>query len=426
MGLSIENREKILNLLNAEYVIPDEILGCVKEAVKTYSTKNYSDEVIDKIVKTPQSLSRGLTLLRERDGKKDLSLFRGILTEWLVCAEYNELKNKGSVVMTITNPDPSSKADLLHIIKIGNSFKALSGPDVKSGGSTYVFNQWKKIILNRYEIPMVDVDGILTTDVGMKKLTKKQKHEFEELKRKFPNKKALETCWNNEDILRVISDYLKFIEFEIYPGTETDLGIKDIDVKNLKRKLYSGELLNSRTLDWLVFSNESKTIFNPEIEDASVVENNIDSESENEEGTNLTSSDAKEKNKKINRFWCKAKMISNNSIEVAKKVGSHTIEWIANNPEVVFSIGAGVVTFLVKNISNQEVDDYTSDSGYTSSYQSEYNLVGEQNVEKTGSHHASKHIRNLPEGHNASAEKIATAEEHGFSLGKGQTWVHDY
>ena len=426
MGLSIENREKILNLLNAEYVIPDEIIGCVKEAVRTYSTKNYSDEVIDKIVRTPQSLSRGLTLLRERDGKKDLSLFRGILTEWLVCAEYNALKNKGSVVMTITNPDPSSKADLLHIIKIGNSFKALPGPDVKSGGSTYVFNQWKKIILNRYEIPMVDVDGILTTDVGMKKLTKKQKHEFEELKRKFPNKKVLETCWNNEDILRVISDYLKFIEFEIYPGTETDLGIKDIDVKNLKTKLYSGELLNSRTLDWLVFSNESKTIFNPETEDASLVENNINSDSENAEGTNLTSSDVKEKNKKINRFWRKAKMISNNSIEVAKKVGSHTIEWIANNPEVVLSIGASVVRFLVKNISNQEADDYISDSGYKSNYQSEYNLVGEQIVEKTGSHHASKHIRNLPEGHNASAEKIATAEEHGFSLGEGQTWVDDY
>ncbi|MDY4346612.1 hypothetical protein SPD57_09255 [Streptococcus sp. BJSWXB6CM1] len=426
MGLSIENREKILNLLNAEYVIPDEIIGCVKEAVRTYSTKNYSDEVIDKIVRTPQSLSRGLTLLRERDGKKDLSLFRGILTEWLVCAEYNALKNKGSVVMTITNPDPSSKADLLHIIKIGNSFKALPGPDVKSGGSTYVFNQWKKIILNRYEIPMVDVDGILTTDVGMKKLTKKQKHEFEELKRKFPNKKALETCWNNEDILRVISDYLKFIEFEIYPGTETDLGIKDIDVKNLKTKLYSGELLNSRTLDWIVFSNESKTIFNPETEDASLVENNINSGSENAKGTNLTSSDVKEKNKKTNRFWRKAKMISNNSIEVAKKVGSHTIEWMANNPEAVLSIGASVVTFLIKNISNQEADDYISDSSYKSNYQSEYNLVGEQIVEKTGSHHASKHIRNLPEGHNASAEKIATAEEHGFSLGEGQTWVDDY
>ena len=99
---------------------------------------------------------------------------------------------------------------------------------------------------------------------------------------------------------------------------------------------------------------------------------------------------------------------------------------MANNPEAVLSIGASVVTFLIKNISNQEADDYISDSSYKSNYQSEYNLVGEQIVEKTGSHHASKHIRNLPEGHNASAEKIATAEEHGFSLGEGQTWVDDY
>ena len=48
--------------------------------------------------------------------------------------------------MTITNPDSSSKADLLHIINTGNGFKVVPGPDVKSGGSTYVFNQWKKIV----------------------------------------------------------------------------------------------------------------------------------------------------------------------------------------------------------------------------------------------------------------------------------------
>ena len=69
-----------------------------------------------KIVRTPQSLSKALALLRERNGNIEFSLFRGILTEWLVCAEYNALKNKGSVVMTIVNPAPSSKADLLHIL----------------------------------------------------------------------------------------------------------------------------------------------------------------------------------------------------------------------------------------------------------------------------------------------------------------------
>lgn len=424
--MSIEKREQIVDLLNAEYVIPEEMIECVKDAVKKYSTKNYTDEVIDKIVRTPQSLSKGLVLLRERNGSNDLSLFRGILTEWLVCAEYNALKNKGAVVMTITNPDPSSKADLLHIIKIGNDFKAVPGPDVKSGSSTYVFNQWKKIVQNRYEIPMVDIDGILTTEEGLRQLTKKQREQFEELKMQFPKKQAIATTWNKEDILKVISDYLKFIEFEIYPSTETDLGIKEIDVKNLKEKLYSGELLNSRTLDWLVFSNESKIIFDLQVEDTSVVDHNIDSDLENEERIKLARSVVKDGSRKINRLWGKAMMISSNGIKVAKKVGSHTIKWMANNPETVFSICAGVATFLVKNNSNKEANTYISDSGYTSSYQSEYEVVEEEVVEKAGSHHASKHIRNLAEGQNASAEKIASAEANGFNLKEGQTWVDEY
>ena len=37
-----------------------------------------------------------------------------------------------------------------------------------------------------------------------------------------------------------------------------------------------------------------------------------------------------------------------------------------------------------------------------------------------------KHIRNLPDGWHASADKIATALENGFELAEGQTWVSDY
>ena len=36
------------------------------------------------------------------------------------------------------------------------------------------------------------------------------------------------------------------------------------------------------------------------------------------------------------------------------------------------------------------------------------------------------HIRNLHEGWQASAEKIATAAEKGYILGQGQTWVEPY
>lgn len=37
-----------------------------------------------------------------------------------------------------------------------------------------------------------------------------------------------------------------------------------------------------------------------------------------------------------------------------------------------------------------------------------------------------KHVRNLPDGWHASADKIATALENGFELAEGQTWVSDY
>ena len=43
-----------------------------------------------------------------------------------------------------------------------------------------------------------------------------------------------------------------------------------------------------------------------------------------------------------------------------------------------------------------------------------------------GPHDVAQHLRNLPEGWKASAEKIATAAEHGYDLLPGQTWVEAY
>lgn len=423
MGLSIEKREQIVDLLNAEYVISEEMVECVKDAVKKYSTKNYTAEVIDKIVRTPQSLSKGLALLRERNGRNDLSLFRGILTEWLVCAEYNAIKNKGSVVMTITNPDPSSKADLLHIIKIGNDFKAVPGPDVKSGSSTYVFNQWKKIIRDRYEIPMVDVDGILTTEDGLKQLTKKQRAHFEELKMQFPKKQAIATTWNKEDILRVIADYLKFLEFEVYPSAESDLSIKDINVNNIKAKLYNQIISNNQTYGWSVFSSKSINLFKPEFEDSSIVDNSIESIDVMSESEDFKNSSSIIRKNKIKKIWNGAKELGSEGIKFGKKAIGSAIKFTIEHPEAALAIGATLIGAIFNNSSNRD-ESYESNScenTYDSNLDQTFN-----DTESLFSHHASKHIRNLPEGQNASAEKIATAEANGFKLEDGQTWVDEY
>lgn len=41
-------------------------------------------------------------------------------------------------------------------------------------------------------------------------------------------------------------------------------------------------------------------------------------------------------------------------------------------------------------------------------------------------HNVAEHLRNLPAGWKASAEKMATAVEHGYDLLPGQTWVEAY
>lgn len=371
MDLTVDKRERLVELLASEYTVPEEYIDCVIAAVKQYATKNYSDEVIEKMVRTPQSLSKGLALLRERNGNNDLSLFRGIISEWLVCAEYNALKNKGAVIMTITNPDPSSKADLLHIINTGEGFKVVPGPDVKSGGSTYVFNQCKKIVNERYEIPMVDIDGILTTEEGLKQLTKKQRAEFDELCNQFPNKRPLDTSFDKSDINRVMADYLKFVEFDLLPSAESELSVKDINTTRIKEKLYSGTISNGKTNDWLVYINESKEILQPKtvysepiVEDVKVDKVPV----QPKQNTNKNLQQKVKKDRGLLRFIPQHPL--DGAGKILKNGGRAVLKFVVEHPEVVESIVAGFVTYLTirndkSNSTHDSLERSTSESNST-------------------------------------------------------------
>jgi hypothetical protein len=219
MNISIGQREYLLEILNYEYVIPNEFHACIKDSIKKYATKSrYSEATIDSMLKKPQSLATSISAIRENN----LSFFRGKFAEWLACIEYNALKNKGIVLMTIINPDSTSKADLLHIIKKGDKYEAIPGPDIKCGGSRYVLDQWNKIVNSRYDIPMVDMDGILTTEEGLKMLTDKEREKFEQLRQVHPKKKPIKSEWNKQDINRLMMDYLKFVSDGITPADSED------------------------------------------------------------------------------------------------------------------------------------------------------------------------------------------------------------
>lgn len=452
MELTIEKRTALLDLLLSEYTIPEEMLDCVAKAIKQYATQNYSDEAINKMVNTPQSLSRGLSLLRERNGKTDLSLFRGIMLEWLVCAEYNALKNKGAVVMTIINPDPTSKADLLHIINTGDGYLAVPGPDVKSGGSTYVLNQWEKIVRKRYEIPMVDVDGVLTSDEGLKQLTSNQKARFEELCKKYPNKKPLATEWNKEDISRVLADYLKYVEFAVQPNTDTELSIADINVRNVKEKLYNNEITSQQTYEWSVFSKETRNIFREEVEsDADIIDKVIveeDVDVTNQVLNEKTDSEAV-KQSGIKEVLSETLDMTKSGVQKVtaglKNVVLGGLNWAKENPVHATIIGlaaAGVGGALVHEATKGTSDASSKshphvEEGMGTNLNMEFEDVDDENESSISSaseveedniipHHAKKHLRKLPEGHKASPEKIATAKENGFDdLEEGFTWVDE-
>ena len=452
MELTIEKRTALLDLLLSEYTIPEEMVDCVAKAIDKYSTQNYSDEAINNMVTNPQSLSRGLSLLRERNGKTDLSLFRGIMLEWLVCAEYNALKNKGAVVMTIINPDPTSKADLLHIINTGDGYLAVPGPDVKSGGSTYVLNQWEKIVRKRYEIPMVDVDGVLTSDEGLKQLTSNQKARFEELCKKYPNKKPLATEWNKEDISRVLADYLKYVEFAVQPNTDTELSIADINVRNVKEKLYNNEITSQQTYEWSVFSKETRNIFREEVEsDADIIDKVIveeDVDVTNQVQNEKTDSEAV-KQSGIKEVLSETLDMTKSGVQKVtaglKNVVLGGLNWAKENPVHATIIGlaaAGVGGALVHEATKGASDASNNtqphvEEGMGTNLNMEFEDVDDENessispaseVEEDNiiPHHAKKHLRKLPEGHKASPEKIATAKENGFDdLEEGFTWVDE-
>jgi len=207
---TIEQREHVLKILGYSYVIPEHLRDCVTIGIRDLSTKDYSDETISRMVQKPLSLSESLVCLGStREG--DISLFRGKLLEWLICMEYNGLKNKGNLVMTIVNPDPSSKADLLHIIDTGNGYKCVAGPDVKSGNAYYVFEQWEKILEHRPEIPMIDADGLFADEDELQRLYPRLWQRYQALKEKYPGKRPLPTTWHTQDVMRVTMDYIMYI-----------------------------------------------------------------------------------------------------------------------------------------------------------------------------------------------------------------------
>ena len=117
MELSRGQQEYLLALLSAEYTIPEPYRDSVKEAIERYSTTQYTDDELDFLLSTPQSLAAVL-LLNTTDS---LQTFARYFALWANCMEYNALDGNSLMEATLINPDPTSRQKLLQIIDTGGS-----------------------------------------------------------------------------------------------------------------------------------------------------------------------------------------------------------------------------------------------------------------------------------------------------------------
>ena len=300
---------------------------------------------------------------------------------------------------------------------------------------------------------MVDIDGILTTEEGIKQLTQKQREEFEELSALYPNKRPLDTAFDKADINRVVADYLKYVEFNILPSIVSDLSIKDASVSRIKEKLYSGEVLNGQSYDWNVYSSESKEILQPITEEIKL----------NNQGNNVGSNDtiSDTDSKPCQKQTIEHRMegdfspdsVVDKGIKFARGLGGHikkgglrVIKFIRENPELVFATLGAIESVVANFINSMMININEKNKNIRLVVFNSYEITNSfDNIIEENAHsdfvtssiideaipchrevHADKHIRKLPNGWKPSPEKIATAKENGFDLGPGETWVESY
>lgn len=220
--LSQEKREQICILLTKQFIIPDPY----KEAIKVAMLKNQNnltekraEELVSQSFSPLDTLKFKFNPNNQYEGIS-YSRWKGFFTEWIIALNYNTFVNEGNVVMTIVNPDPTSKCDLLHIVKVGDNYNCYPGPDVKTGSADYLLNQLKRICNEKREIAFYDAYGVLS-EANSAKLTEKQRKRKQELQEEYPNKKILQSQFTSADLTTITYDFLHYVATEELPSERT-------------------------------------------------------------------------------------------------------------------------------------------------------------------------------------------------------------
>ncbi|MGH0618468.1 hypothetical protein ACQVP6_27130 [Bacillus cereus] len=236
--LQIIDRDNLCKLFTKSFYIPEPY----REAVIQGVINNANNITLERATELVSKSFSPIDLLKSKNykEKQGYAIWRGFFTEWIINVQYNSFVNKEPVMMTIVNSDPTSKCDLLHVIKAGDFIKCVAGPDIKTGQINYALDQYERICKSKYDIPFFDADRNFSEE-NIQRLTKRQRERFDNLKKQYPRKKIIHPIFSNQDMIHITYDFLHYAAFNELPSQRTTQNTpitkeerKDIFIKAIK------------------------------------------------------------------------------------------------------------------------------------------------------------------------------------------------
>lgn len=319
---------ELFDLFTFSYTIPIEFRDIVKTAINRYAQPyKHSEETLNRMVnKATSPLDTFKYLGTNKEFQFNYNQWKGHLAEWIVCYEYNSITNKGNVVFTFVNPDSSSKADILHIIKVGERYKCIAGPDVKAGQAAYLINELEKVWGHEESIPFYDFYNILSDE---KKLTKKQIFKLNQLKENHPKRRILTPNFNSEEIIKFSNKFLRMVANQQTGPTASAV----------KKARYNARGTIPKKREWTDFNYDAhlKYVFEKQQE---TIKRNAELEAQKhlEEVLN------KNKSAPVNKKSKPIDWLTQTGTKIAK---SKPVKYIKDNPEIIGQIIAVTSKVLI-------------------------------------------------------------------------------
>ncbi len=326
---------EIFDLFTFSYSIPIEFREIVKTAINRYAQPyKYSEETLNRMVnKATSPLDTFKYLGTNKESQFNYNQWKGHLAEWIVCYEYNSIRNNGNVVFTFVNPDSSSKADSLHIIKVGERYKCIAGPDIKTGQAAYLINQLEKVWSHEGSIPFYDFYNILSDE---KKLTKKQIFKLNQLKEKHPQKVILTPNFNPEEIIKFSNKFLRRVANQQTGPTASVV----------KKARQNARDTIPKKREWAAFNYDAHLKYSFEKQQETIRRNaELEAQKLLEEVLNRTRSAPVNKKSKPMEWLTKI------GTKIAK---SKPIKYIKDNPEIIEPIVAGATELLISALRDSK------------------------------------------------------------------------